>query len=135
MSAEFTHPHYERWRAQGGAELAPLPLSCDVCGERSFTTIRETVDGGRMPVVACNRCGCLLQSIRLPAEFYDWYYAHEYRKRLFGESAVPQAFIDDQRARGAALLQSDDHLIQIGSRLLVENCIFAPQFAGKFFSG
>src|SRR6185436_18968155 len=52
------------------------------------------------------RCGCLMQSIRLPAEFYDWYYAHEYRKRLFGESAVPQAFIDDQRARGAALLQS-----------------------------
>ncbi len=128
MTAAFTHPYYERWLAQGGIELESLPLSCDVCGDRSFTTLCEMVDGGHeappahLPVVACDRCGCIMQSIRLPPEFYEWYYAEEYRKALFGEARVPQAFIDDQRNRGLTLLRSLESVLPSPGDLLDVGC-------------
>ncbi|MBN1124185.1 MAG: class I SAM-dependent methyltransferase [Sedimentisphaerales bacterium] len=102
-------------------------IPCEICGFEESTTIREIIDLGRdcfgkLPVVACNRCGCLFQNPRFERQFYEDYYSKHYRDVVCGNSRPSQEFIDDQIQRGRLLRESlRDYLPKTG-RLLDVGC-------------
>jgi len=85
-------------------------LPCEVCGCSENTVIREIITigkgaFGKLPVVACNRCGYLYQSPRFNREFYDDYYTTFYRNVVKGNPEPDEEFIADQKKRGELLYE------------------------------
>jgi len=102
-------------------------VPCEVCGGDEHTIIREQCDiglqkFGKLPVVACNRCGFLFQSPRFCREFYNDYYGRRYRDVMYGNSAPSQDYIDDQIRRAHHIRQNlKAHLPRTG-RILDVGC-------------
>lgn len=83
-------------------------ISCEVCGFSESTLIRDLISIGRdafgkLPVVACNRCGYLYQNPKFNRKFYDDYYRVYYKNIITKQSNLDQAFINDQKKRGQLL--------------------------------
>ncbi len=92
-------------------EYSAEDVPCEVCGCAETTVVREIISigkdtFGKLPVVACNRCGFLYQSPRFNRKFYDDYYTKFYRNIVKGNSVPDQKFIDDQKRRGDLLYEA-----------------------------
>lgn len=106
---------------------ALLPIVCDVCGARQAQKLRDTVrvvEGvrTRFATLCCVRCGLLFQSPRFSPEFYDAYYAQVYRLLVGGGVDHQGAYVQDQIARGEALLDSLHIWLPPVGRLLDVGC-------------
>lgn len=101
--------------------------ACEICAASEFTSLVDEVKTdtdyySRLPVVACSRCGFVMQNPRFNKEFYDAYYNHYYRLMLFGNKEPEKDFIADQVRRGTLLYNSlQPHLPERG-RLLDVGC-------------
>ena len=89
-------------------EYISKDIPCEICDCTEYTTIREIISigkdfFGKMPVVACNRCGFLFQNPRFNKEFYKDYYTRHYRNSVLGELEPGQEFLEDQIYRGELL--------------------------------
>lgn len=76
-------------------------ISCEVCGEPTYTIIRDKISigkgkYGKLPVVSCNNCGFLYQNPRFNKKFYNDYYTHHYRNVIFGNSNPSLELVQDQ---------------------------------------
>ncbi len=84
--------------------------SCEICGSRKSTIIREKISWNRgvygyFPIVACNLCGFIYQAIKFNKKFYNDFYSKFYRKIVFTSSVPSKEFLMDQENRGRKLYQ------------------------------
>lgn len=104
-----------------------MNLPCEICGCAEYTTIREIISigkdkFGKLPVVACNRCGFLYQTPRLNKKFYNDYYGKNYRNVLEGSFLPSEDFIADQIKRGKNLYKTIKKYIPKSGNLLDVGC-------------
>lgn len=106
---QYLKDYLEHLEMKGRYTAQDVP--CEVCGSRENTVIRDVISIGRdafgkLPVIACNRCGYLYQSPRFNRKFYDDYYTKHYRNVVKGNPEPDGEFIDDQKKRGELLYQA-----------------------------
>jgi len=111
----------------GGFEVpAGLP-SCELCGGddapilRRRTRVTATIDAA-FDIRCCAHCGLLFQSPRFAPEFYRAYYGQVYRRLLAQEQPAFDSHVEDQIARGEALLESLAQLLPRPGRMLDLGC-------------
>lgn len=82
------------------------PANCDLCGG---TEVHPLTVGNRFgrsaPIVQCVRCGLTYQSPRPKTGELESFYRDEYRVLYSGSSEPRDWFVEDQRRRGAEVLQ------------------------------
>lgn len=106
---QFLKEYLQHIQMEGDYTSEYIP--CEICGDKSYTIIREVISigkgsFGKLPVVACNTCGFLYQNPRFNKQFYEDYYARHYRNVIFGKSEPSPEFVEDQIKRGELLYES-----------------------------
>lgn len=102
-------------------------IPCEVCGNTTFTVIREIIDIGRkkygkFPVIACNTCGFLCQNPRFNKQFYNDYYNKFYREVVYGDEEPFKEFVDGQVKRAEELLKNIKKYFDRPGRMLDVGC-------------
>ena len=100
---------------------------CEVCNHHQFIVVRDSVlikEKRRAPirVCACTRCGYLSQLDRFDADFYNEYYARNYRLCISSQIEPSDAFVENQIERGenlylnlASILPDSGVVLDVGS--------------------
>lgn len=92
------------------ARYNPVLRKCEVCESLNFIPFQQysrvgsALEYGRNQTLICAKCSYKMQNPRYPNEFYKEYYSEDYRKICFGCLAPDQSYIDEQKERGARVL-------------------------------
>lgn len=110
---------YSKLQAQFRREIKP----CDLCGCADYDVLQKRGRVGKagvygdLQITICHQCGLKMQNPRFENAFYEAYYEKMYREVAFGAEKPSPLYIQQQKHRGAKVLQWVEKIVSTGVML------------------